>query len=96
MVFAIGGERGLAEIRKRCFKVVVSDFRMPTVNGVALLLEAAAKCPGVVQIMLSGDAEAEAMSRAVPTLRALITKPCSVATLRAVIEQAIAPTPDGP
>jgi DNA-binding NtrC family response regulator len=89
MVFAVGGQRGIDEIRNRCFTVVVSDFRMPDVDGIKVLTEAAVACPGVVLIMLSGAAEAEAMSRAVPSLHELIFKPCDTATLRAAIERAV-------
>lgn len=89
MVFAVGGQSGLAEIHKGCFAVIVSDFRMPHIDGVALLNEAGVACPGTVQIMLSGDAEAAAMSRAVPALHRLLTKPCDAATLRHAIEQGI-------
>jgi CheY-like chemotaxis protein len=97
MVFALGGQRGLEEIHTSCFAVIVSDFRMPHVDGVAVLNEASATCPTTVRIMLSGDAEAAAMSRAVPELHRLLTKPCDTATLRAAIEQGIAArAPVGP
>jgi DNA-binding NtrC family response regulator len=86
------GPRGGAcsdEIRKRCFTVIVSDYRMPDIDGVALLNQAASACPRIAPIMLSGDAEAQVMSRAVPTLRQLIAKPCDAATLRDAIQGAI-------
>jgi DNA-binding NtrC family response regulator len=89
MVFVVGGQRGLEELHKACFTVVVSDFRMPYVDGVTLLNEAGATCPTTVPIMLSGDAEAIAMSRAVPALHQLLTKPCDAATLRDAIERAV-------
>ena len=89
MVFAVGGQRALDEIHKACFTVVISDFRMPQVDGVAVLNEARASCPMTMQIMLSGDAEAPAMSRAVPDLHLLIHKPVDAGTLRQAIEHAI-------
>jgi DNA-binding NtrC family response regulator len=89
MVFAVGGQRALDEIQRSCFTVVVSDFRMPQIDGVAVLNQARASCPTTVQIMLSGDAEAPAMSRAVPDLHRLIRKPCDGVTLRQAIEHAI-------
>ena len=89
MVFAVGGQRALDEIHKACFTVVISDFRMPQVDGVAVLNEARASCPMTMQIMLSGDAEAPAMSRAVPDLHRLILKPCDAVTLRQAIEHAL-------
>jgi DNA-binding NtrC family response regulator len=89
MVFALGGQHGLDEIRTRCFTVVVSDFRMPHVDGVTLLCEVVARCPRAVPIMLSGDAEADVVSLEVPALRQLLIKPCDAATLRDAIERAI-------
>lgn len=89
MVFAVGGQRGLEEIHKGCFTVVVSDFRMPQIDGVTVLNRARAACPMTVQIMLSGDAEAPLMARAVPDLHLLIRKPCDAGTLRTALEHAI-------
>jgi DNA-binding NtrC family response regulator len=89
MVFVVGGQRGLEEIRNHCFSVVVSDFRMPVVDGVALLNATADVCPSAVRIMLSGDAEAQAMAHAVPALHQLLSKPCDAATLRDAIERGI-------
>lgn len=94
MVFALGGQRGLDEIRNGCFDVVVSDFRMPGVDGVALLNAIADSCPGTARIMLSGDAEAQVIARAVPTLQELLAKPCDGATLRGAIERGISAARD--
>lgn len=93
MVFALGGERGLDEVNKGCFTVVVSDLRMPNVDGVKLLNAIGEACPATMRIILSGDAEATAMSRAVPALHCVLTKPCDSATLRNAIERAIDAAP---
>jgi len=45
------------------------------------------------RIILSGDAEAAAMSQAVPALHCVLTKPCDSATLRSAIERAIDAAP---
>jgi DNA-binding NtrC family response regulator len=89
MVFVVGGQRGLEAIRNDCFTVVVSDFRMPVVDGVTLLNATADACPSTVRIMLSGDAEAKVMARAVRELHELLAKPCDAATLRGAIERGI-------
>ena len=93
MVFALGGERGLDEVHKGCFTVVVSDLRMPNVDGVQLLNAIGEACPKTVRIILSGDAEVTAMSQAVPELHCVLTKPCDSATLRHAIERAIDAAP---
>lgn len=92
MVFVVGALRALEEIRKGCFTVVVSDFRMPIVDGVALLNTIADACPATVQIMLSGDAEAQGLAHKVPALHELLAKPCDAATLRGAIERGISST----
>ncbi|HMG57896.1 MAG TPA: response regulator [Kofleriaceae bacterium] len=94
MVFVVGGPRALEEVRKGCFTVVVSDFRMPVIDGVKLLNAIGHACPATVQIMLSGDAEARIVAHEVPALRELIAKPCDAATLRGAIERGISAAQD--
>jgi HD-like signal output (HDOD) protein len=89
MVFALGGKLGLDEIRKAPFDVVVSDMRMPDVDGAMLLGVIKDERPATVRIMLSGHADREAIVRLLPSLHQLLIKPCSAATLRAVIERSV-------
>lgn len=87
MVFAVGGARGLEELDRGCFTVVVSDYRMPGIDGLALLNAAADACPETARIMLSGDAEARGIAHRAPLQ--LLAKPCDTATLRGAIERGI-------
>jgi DNA-binding NtrC family response regulator len=57
LVFALGGNAALDEIRKCTFDIVVSDMRMPDLDGAALLQVVKAECPATVRIMLSGYAD---------------------------------------
>jgi DNA-binding NtrC family response regulator len=75
MVFALGGEREVQEIRRRRFVVVVSDFRMPVVDGMTLLSTAATVCPDSARIMLSGDAEGRLKVQAVRALHDCSSNP---------------------
>src|ERR1044071_1058497 len=59
MVFALGGQLGLDEIRKEPCDIVVSDMRMPGVDGATLLNTVKDECPSTVRIMLSGHADRE-------------------------------------
>lgn len=90
LVFASCGEQALAELRKAPFDVVVSDMRMPGMDGAALLTRIKEDHPGTVRIMLSGHAEREAIVRALPALHQLLSKPCDAATLRSVLERSVA------
>ena len=89
MVFAAGGEAALAEIHRERFDVVVSDMRMPGLDGADLLREVKAECPGTVRIMLTGHADKGAIAQALPALHQLLSKPCDAKTLRAVLERSV-------
>ncbi len=45
MVFALGGSEALAELSKAPFDVVVTDMRMPGMDGAALLARGARRLP---------------------------------------------------
>jgi HD-like signal output (HDOD) protein len=89
MVFALGGQLALEEIRKAPFDIVVSDMRMPGVDGATLLNTIKDECPATVRIMLSGHADREAIVRALPAMHQLLSKPCDAATLRGAIERSL-------
>ncbi len=89
MVFALGGQLALDEIRKAPFDIVVSDMRMPGIDGAMLLNVIKDECPATVRIMLSGHADREAIVRALPALHQLLSKPCDATTLRGAIERSL-------
>jgi ActR/RegA family two-component response regulator len=61
--------------------VVVSDLQMPGINGLELLDEIARVTPHVGRVLLTGTAEADAASRALPTAQRFLCKPASVKTI---------------
>jgi len=90
MVFALGGQAALAECGRGAFDVVVSDMRMPGMDGAALLGRIKDVYPKTVRIVLSGHAEREAVMRALPVAHQYISKPCDSETLRSVLLRACA------
>jgi DNA-binding NtrC family response regulator len=52
-------------LEMRSFDVVMSDFRMPKLNGVELLTKVHELWPAAIRIILSGYTDAEAMLQAV-------------------------------
>lgn len=88
MVFALGGRAALHELDAGPFDVVVTDMRMPDIDGAALLAHVRERHPASVRIMLSGQTELEAALRAVPVAHQFLSKPCDRERLRAAIERA--------
>jgi len=85
MVFASSGQAALQHIQNQTFDVVVSDMRMPDVDGAMLFRILRAEAPKTVRIMLSGsDCES-----ALEDIHELLPKPCGASVLRAAIERAL-------
>lgn len=87
MVFAVGGVAALAEFARQPFDVVVSDMRMPGMDGAELLGRIKADYPGAARLVLSGHAEREAILRALPVAHQFLSKPCEPHLLRQAIER---------
>lgn len=85
MVFAVGGQRALEEIRACCFDAVVTDMRMPDVDGATVLAAAMAECPSTARILLTGYSDGDELARAQPAVDELLSKPCGAKALREAI-----------
>jgi HD-like signal output (HDOD) protein/ActR/RegA family two-component response regulator len=87
--FVASGAEALARLEQAPFDVVVSDIRMPVMDGTALLTEVQRAHPRVLRIVLSGHADTDAALRALPVAHQFLAKPCDAATLRHVIARAM-------
>jgi HD-like signal output (HDOD) protein len=83
--FAEGGVEALSTLAKAHFDVVVSDMRMPGMDGAALLSEVCTKYPHMARIVLSGQTDEAAAFRVVKVAHQFLAKPCSSETLKQVI-----------
>jgi putative nucleotidyltransferase with HDIG domain len=90
MVFAPGAEAALKQLRSQPFDVVISDMRMPGLDGAQLLRIVQDEFPATVRIILSGHADRESIVRALPSMHQYLSKPCDAATLRAAIDRCLA------
>ena len=88
LAFAPGAETALALMEASPFDVIVSDMRMPGMDGAALLARVREKYPHVVRIVLSGHTELSTALRVVPVAHQFLTKPCDAEMLRVAIERA--------
>lgn len=87
VVFATDGEAALAELRKRPFDAVVSDMRMPGMDGAALLQRVKQEYPDVIRIILSGHADRNAIFMALPVSHQFLAKPCDAEALCDAIQR---------
>jgi putative nucleotidyltransferase with HDIG domain len=87
MEFASSGPAALEELAKAPVDVIVSDMRMPGMDGWELLAEVRKLYPQTVRLVLSGHAEARSIMRAVGTAHQYLAKPCESGALKAAISQ---------
>jgi response regulator RpfG family c-di-GMP phosphodiesterase len=84
IVTAESGEEALAALKTEGpFSIIVSDMRMPGMDGVQLLARVKDMYPETVRIMLTGNADQETAVEAVNAgqIFRFLNKPCSTATL---------------
>jgi putative nucleotidyltransferase with HDIG domain len=86
--FAVGGVAALEELSRERFDVIVSDMRMPGMNGAELLKLVHDRHPQVVRLMLSGQSEDDRRAGVVPFAHQFLAKPCQPVELERVIERA--------
>jgi HD-like signal output (HDOD) protein len=87
MSFANGGEEGLRELEAGEFDVVVSDMRMPKMDGAQFLAIVAQRWPRTLRIVLSGQTDKDSAARVVKYAHQFLTKPCDPTTLRQLVER---------
>jgi len=85
MHFCEGPEEALATMAAEPFDVVVTDMRMPVMDGAELLTRVRELYPDTVRIVLSGQSEQEHVLRAVGPAHQYLSKPCDPESLRRTI-----------
>ncbi len=87
MQFAVGGEAALKACEAASFDVVISDMRMPGMDGATLLSHIRDRFPGSARIILSGYSEVALATEALPMVHRFLAKPCSASELQSTIER---------
>lgn len=90
MSFAEGGVQALNMLGEKSFDVVVSDMKMPGMDGSQLLFQVRNQFPQTVRIILSGYSEKEMVMKSVGTAHQYISKPCDSETLKETVSRACA------
>jgi ActR/RegA family two-component response regulator len=90
---AIGGQQGLAVLSTSGpFAVVISDMRMPGMNGAEFLAKVRNKTPDTVRMLLTGYSDLEAAIKAVNqgSIFRYLSKPCEKEEIVKAIESGLA------
>lgn len=87
MEFAEGGVEALNLLREAPFDVVVSDARMPQMEGSQLLEHVRHDFPDTVRMILSGQCSRTSVLRCVEVAHQFHSKPCDSETLKDSIRQ---------
>ena len=88
MSFVESGAEALAALDAKHYDVVVSDMRMPGMDGAQLLTEVMNRHPQTVRIILSGYADQELVMKSVGAAHQYLSKPCDAETLKHAVGHA--------
>jgi putative nucleotidyltransferase with HDIG domain len=90
MSFASSGAEALELLGAQAFDVVVSDMRMPVMDGAALLAKVRDRQPQVARLILSGYSNEEAVLRSLSVAHQFLPKPCDPGVLENAIDRTCA------
>lgn len=89
LTFVGSGEEALAVIAGTPQDVVVTDMRMPGMDGAQLLHAVQERTPEAVRIILSGYSDQESVMRTVKLAHRYLSKPCPPADMKLAIQKAL-------
>ena len=90
MTFCASGKEAIGRLNEGSFDAVVSDMRMPNMDGASLLTWVQGHHPQIVRVVLSGYSEETAVMRTVGVAHRYLAKPCDAKTLIETIDGAFA------
>lgn len=90
MFFANSGKEALNLLAEKPIDVVVSDMKMPGMDGAFLLQEISNRYPQIVRIILSGYSENEMIIKSVGAAHQYLSKPSDPETLKETVNKACA------
>lgn len=88
--FACGGADAIEMLNARPVDALVTDLRMPGIDGAQVLRHAADRQPECIRIILSGHADENLFFRALGPAHQTLIKPCDTEKLVQVLRRALA------
>lgn len=83
------GPRAIEQMQRQPYDVIVTDMRMPGMDGAELLEIVSGRWPQAVRIVLSGYADLKQTIRLVPFAHQYLSKPCEPRQLEQVIDRCL-------
>jgi HD-like signal output (HDOD) protein len=90
MTFVTSGEDALKALDEAPFDVVISDMRMPGMDGTQLLGKVQQRHPQIVRIVLSGHSDQDMIYQSIAATHQYLAKPCATEVLIAAVMRACA------
>ena len=90
MTFVGSAQAALEALKVEPCEVVVTDMRMPGMNGAELLEVVQREYPDTIRLILSGQAETESVMKALGVSHQFLSKPCDAEILQGTISRAFA------
>jgi HD-like signal output (HDOD) protein/ActR/RegA family two-component response regulator len=90
MHFAEGGAKAIELLRESHFDVLVTDLRMPGVDGATLVARTRTDSPGTIRVVLSGYADAGQSQSLVSLAHRYLSKPCDSKQIEECIDRCLA------
>ena len=87
MEFAESGYQALEILNNSHFDVVVTDMRMPGMNGLELLIEIKKLYPNVIRIVLSGQASKDVIIQSIGPIHQYLSKPTNSDKMKFIISR---------
>jgi CheY-like chemotaxis protein len=87
--FADTGAAAIDLLATETFDVVIADLRIPDLSGIELLDHVRQRSPGTARVILSGQVGTSECLAALRVAHQCLAKPCSVETIRNVVEQIV-------
>lgn len=89
MSFANSGEQALELLGEGDFDIIVTDMRMPQMDGAQLLTHVKKLNPGIARIVLSGQADKEAILSTASVAHQFLSKPCPPEIIKSTVINAV-------
>jgi HD-like signal output (HDOD) protein/ActR/RegA family two-component response regulator len=88
MTFVDSAEKALEALAHDPYDAIITDMKMPRTDGAQLLEEVKERYPAIVRIVLSGQANQEAVLRSIGPAHQYLSKPCDPQELKLRLGQA--------